>query len=711
MCAEAAKATLQVSRSDLHDSLLYINRELSHLEFQRRVLEEARDSHNPLLERVKFLSILSSNIDEFFMVRVASLMQQIENGVLEPGLDGRTPTKSLEAVRDSVEALMLEAHDFFCAELVQELEEHHVRFVDLGELDQKQQEQLNAFFLAKVFPVLTPLAFDPGRPFPHISNLSLNVAVNLRGPGGLDHFARVKIPDTLPQLLPVTLAGSDGQPYHGQVFLWIEQLVIANLEHLFPGLTILEAHVFRVTRDAEVAIKELESDDLLETVEEAVWQRRFRDAVRLQVDIAMPEAMVKFLAEKLELDSASIFRAKPPLDLSRLKHLLSLDRPDLKDKAFLPSTPTGLGAKEGDLFALIRQEDQLLHHPYESFQPVIEFLRRAAKDPGVLAIKMTLYRLGPNSPIVEALLEAVENGKQVAVVVELKARFDEENNIEWAKALESEGVHVVYGLLGLKVHSKVILVIRREGDVIRRYCHVATGNYNPATARLYTDLGLFTADERIGADASDLFNYLTGYSLKQNFQKLLIAPLNIRQRLEGLIQREIEIHRNGGQGRLIFKMNALEDGPMIRLLYEASQAGVNTDLIVRGACCLRPQLDGISDNIRVVSILGRFLEHSRIYYFGNGGAEECYLGSADLMPRNLNNRVEVLFPVERPELIERLRDEILHCYLHDQTGARRMHKDGSYSRKSRHSGADCQTWFLNHRAARQSKPAPKSYRP
>jgi polyphosphate kinase len=346
---------------------------------------------------------------------------------------------------------------------------------------------------------------------------------------------------------------------------------------------------------------------------------------------------------------------------------------------------------------VIRQQDHLIHHPYESFQPVVEFLRKAAKDPDVLAIKMTLYRLGRNSPVVEALLEAVENGKQVAVVVELKARFDEESNIEWARALEREGVHVVYGLLGLKVHSKVILVVRREGDAIRRYCHLATGNYNPATARLYTDLGLFTCDEEIGADATDLFNYLTGYSRKKTFRKLLVAPLNLRQRIEEMIVREIDIQRQGGRGRMILKMNALEDGPIIKLLYQASQAGVTTDLIVRGACCLRPQTAGISENIRVRSVLGRFLEHSRIFYFHNNGADECYLGSADLMPRNLNRRVEVLFPVSRPEIIKRIRYEILHSYLHDEIGSRHMAKDGSYSAKSRRAGSDCQAWFLNQR--------------
>ncbi|HTC35251.1 MAG TPA: polyphosphate kinase 1 [Bryobacteraceae bacterium] len=698
MCAEAARAPLKIADlPELHDPALYLNRELSHLEFQRRVLEEARDRRNPLLERVKFLSIFGSNIDEFFMVRVAGLTQQIENGVREPGIDGRGPSETLESIRGVVGRLVSGAYEFLREDLLPALEANHIRLLNLADLSLEQRAQLDTFFAEKVFPVLTPLAFDPGRPFPHISNLSLNIAVAVRDHGGPEHFARVKVPDTLPQLLPVALPPSAGQTMREYAFVWLEQLIIANLHHLFPGLEILRAHVFHLTRDAEVAIKELETDDLLETIEEAVWQRRFRDAVRLQVEARTPAAMIEFLAGKLELDSSDIYRVNGPLDLSRLRHLISLDRPDLKDKPFLPYTPAGFASKEDDLFDLIRQQDQLLHHPYESFQPVVEFLRRAARDPDVLAIKMTLYRLGRNSPIVEALLEAVENGKQVAVVVELKARFDEESNIEWARAMEREGVHVVYGLLGLKVHSKVILVVRREGDTIRRYCHLATGNYNPATARLYTDMGLFTCDEQIGADATDLFNYLTGYSRKKTFRKLLVAPLNLRQRIEEMIQREIDIQRQGGKGRLILKMNALEDQPVIKLLYQASQAGVNVDLIVRGACCLRPQTPGVSENIHVRSVLGRFLEHSRIFYFRNNGAEECYLGSADLMPRNLNRRVEVLFPVTQPEMIKRLRDEVLHSYLHDEVGARHMNKDGAYTAKSRRAGSDCQAWFLSQR--------------
>src|SRR6185437_16151901 len=547
-------------------------------------------------------------------------------------------------------------------------------------------------------PVLTPLAFDPGRPFPHISSLSLNLAVGVRDGGGVERFARVKVPGTLAQLVSVPTAGHDST--HGQTYIWLEQLITANLKYLFPEVEIFEAHPFHVTRDAEIAIQEIESDDLLETVEEAVWQRRFRDVVRLQVEGAMPRPILEILTSNLELEPAEIYQVQGPLDLGRVRQLLSLDRPELKDKPFLPFTPILLQPNsEEDMFSVIRREDVLLHHPFDSFQPVIEFLRRAARDPDVLAIKMTLYRLGRNSPVVDALLEAVENGKQVAVLVELKARFDEESNIEWARQMEREGVHVVYGLVGLKVHSKVAMVVRQEGDTIRRYVHLATGNYNAITARTYTDLGFFTTDEQIGADVTDLFNYLTGYSRKRSFRKLLVAPINLRQRLEELIRREIDVHRHGGETRLIFKMNALEDQPMIKLLYEASQAGVQVDLLVRGICCLRSGLPGISENIRVTSVVGRFLEHSRIFYFHNGGHEQVFLGSADLMPRNLNRRVEVLFPVENPKLIHRLRDDILATYLADEAKARFMRADGAYTRPpDRDDGIDSQQWLLNQRA-------------
>ena len=459
---------------DLDNPALYLNPELSLLQFQRRVLEEARDSRNPLLERVKFLAIVSSNLDEFFMVRVAGLLQQIKNSVREVSIDGRPPGAQLEAIRTEVSRLIADAYATYREELLPALCAAGIIIADFSSLSASQQTQLDAYFLESIYPVLTPLAFDPGRPFPHISNLSLNLAVVVRDAKGAEHFARVKAPDSIAQLVPVPK--DPERPFGTDCFVWVEQVILANLHLLFPGLEIVEAHPFHVTRDAEVAIKELESDDLLATIEEAVWQRRFRDVVRLLVDASMPEPLLRILTSNLEIEPSGIYRVDGPLDISRLRHLTGLERPDLKDRPFLTQAATPVWRTDDDFFAAIRQEDVLLHHPFDSFQPVVEFLQRAARDPGVLAIKMTLYRLGRNSPIVEALLEAVRSGKQVAVVVELKARFDEESNIEWARALEREGVHVVYGLLGLKVHSKVTLVVRREGETIRRYLHLATGN-------------------------------------------------------------------------------------------------------------------------------------------------------------------------------------------------------------------------------------------
>jgi polyphosphate kinase len=662
----------QTSRS-LDDPDLFCNRELSLLAFQKRVLEEAQDAANPLLERVNFLSILGSNMDELFMVRVAVLKQRVSTGAGEAGVDGLTRTDVLEQIRQEVLRLSDDAYACLRESLRPALDRAGIALADYADLDPAERDSLNQYFHRTVFPVLTPLAFDPARPFPHISNLSLNLGVLVRDAQGAERFARVKIPNTLPQLVLVSPTK----------FVWLEQLIVANLQSLFPGLKVLEAHPFHVTRDAEVAIQELESDDLLETIEEAVWRRRFSDVVRLQANTGISSDVLLLLQEQLEVESRDVYLVDGPLDLSRLRQLNALDRPDLKYKPFSPFTPPELQPKtKEDIFAAIRHEDILLHHPFESFQPVVEFIRSAARDPEVLAIKMTLYRVGRNSPIVQALLDAIEEGKQVSVLLELKARFDEESNIEWAKALEREGVHVIYGLVGLKVHSKIALVVRREGDVMRRYVHLGTGNYNPFTARLYTDLSLFTCDEQIGADATDLFNYLTGYSAKATLRKLLVAPVSLRQRLESLIQREID-HASAEPGHLIFKMNALEDPDMIKLLYRASQSGIKVDLLVRGLCCLRPGVPGVSENIRVTSIVGRFLEHDRIYYFRNGGREEVYIGSADLMPRNLNRRVEVVFPVESPKLVRRIRDEILEVYLSDNVNAHQMQTAGSYLRSSR----------------------------
>jgi polyphosphate kinase len=686
-----------------NDAGYFLNRELSLLSFFGRVLDEARDSRNPLLERAKFLAIVGSNLAEFFMVRVAGLKQQIEAGVLELSIDGLTPEQQLAAIGKAARQLTHDARDCLQS-LLPLLGKAGVHVLDFAALDEFQKAHASQYFDETVFPVLTPLAHDLGRPFPHISNMSLNLAVILRDESGMRRFARVKVPNTLPRLIKIPAAAGatipPGPILHKRYLVWLEQVIIAHLPRLFPGMQVLEAHPFRVTRDAEMLIQDLEAEDLLESVELSVRKRRFGSVVRLTVDPAMPDDIKKLLAENLNLEPEDIYTLSPPLGTSDLIQLWAIDRPDLKDPPFVPILPPELGSKGVDIFAAIRRQDILLHHPYDSFTPVIEFMQAAAHDPNVLAIKQSFYRVGHDSPIVQALLDAARRGKEVAVLVELKARFDEESNIEWAKALEAEGVHVVYGLLGIKTHSKIALVVRKEGDRIRRYVHLATGNYNLVTAQTYTDLGLFTCDEDLGADATDLFNYLTGYSAKKDYRKFLVAPINLRSGIESLVRREIERQQQGEHGHLIFKVNSLVDKPMIRLLYQASQAGVCVDLIVRGMCCLRPGVPGMSENIHVRSIVGRFLEHSRVYYFRNGGNEQIYLGSADLMPRNLDRRVEVLFPIENRRLIRQLRDHVLDVCLADNVKARLMQADGTYLRAQPEEGVvpmDSQSWLIARR--------------
>ncbi len=589
----AAKAE-ETNQIDLNDPALFINRELSLLEFQRRVLQEARDPSNPLLERVKFLAILGANLDEFFMVRVAGLRKQLDAGVVDLPPDGMTPAEQLAAIRKVAWQLMMEGRECLHDELMPELDKAGIHILDYAALNERQKEVVDGYFDEVVFPVLTPLAFDPGHPFPHISNLSLNLAIVIRDENEQDLFARVKVPGTLPRLVPIKRSSGgvrrDGTVPYNHYFVWLEQVIAANLKKLFPGMQVVETHPFRVTRDADTAIQELEASDLLETMEQSVRQRRFGSVVRVAVNDAMPTHIRDILIENLEMDRKDIYTLDAPLGMSNVMGLHAIDRYDLKDAPFKPAIPSRLKleASDGNLFAAIRRENILIHHPYDSFLPVVDFLHAAAKDPDVLAIKMTLYRVGKNSPVVKTLMDARENGKQVAVLVELKARFDEESNISWARMLEREGVHVIYGLLGLKTHSKIALVVRKEGERIRRYVHLATGNYNTVTAQTYEDIGMFTCDEEIGADATDLFNYLTGYSAKRDFRKLLVAPINLREGMEALIKREIEQQKKKGNGYLLFKMNALVDPPMIQLLYKASMAGVKVDLIVRGICCLRP---------------------------------------------------------------------------------------------------------------------------
>jgi polyphosphate kinase len=691
IAAPSSEVSAAAAVLTLDSAELYFNRELSLLQFQRRVLEQAQDPQNPLLERVKFLSIVSSNLDEFFMVRVSGLQKQAASGSQEASIDGRSAATQLRLIREEVQRIVNEMQDYLRGTVLPELAREGIRILDFAALTPEERSEANSYFLESVFPVLTPLAFDPRRPFPHISSGSLNLAVVVGDGQGMENFARIKVPDSLPRLVPLV---SSQKPVNGsksvkveRAFVWLEQLIAANLPVLFQGMDIIEACPFRVTRDAEVAIQELESDDLLETVEEAMRERRFSSVVRLQVDVNVSERILDILAGNLPIDKQDVYYISGSIGLAKLMELYALDRPDLKDKPFTPFVPASLKDEAEDIFSIIRREDILLHHPYESFQPIIDLLQQAAHDPNVLAIKMTLYRVGRNSPVVAALLEAAEEGKQVAVLVELKARFDEESNIEWARTLEDAGVHVVYGLADLKVHSKIALVVRREGQDIRRYMHLGTGNYNPTTARLYTDFGFLTANDQIAEDATHFFNVLTGYARKTETEKLLVAPMNLRQRLEELILREIALQEKGERGHLIFKMNALEDSEMIRLLYRASQAGVKVDLLVRGLCCLRPSVPGFSEHIRVISIVGRFLEHSRVYYFRNGGAEEVYLGSADLMRRNLSHRVEILFPIANVNLIRRLKG-ILNLQLADEKKSHYLRSEGHYVRARKGAQAD-----------------------
>jgi polyphosphate kinase len=668
------------------EARLLINRELGLLQFQRRVFEEALDPSNPLLERVRFLSIVASNLDEFFMIRVAGLRQQIAAGIGDAA-DGLSPPEQLAAVRRESLALTRSLTECLNQVLLPQLKAAGIEVLEYHRLGERQQEQARKYFDEMVYPVLTPLAVDPGRPFPFISNLSLNLGVLVDGGDGVERFARIKVPDTLPRLVrlgPGAGAKRDGTAQHRHIFVWLDQLIAANAGRLFPGMTIRDVHPFRVTRDGEMLLQEMEAEDLLESIERGVRQRRFGSVVRLEVTSDIPSRMRAILVEHLALSAGDVFTLEAPLGLADLAGLAGIERPDLRFPPFTPNVPARLAQQDGDeeLFAAIRRHDILLHHPFDSFAPVVEFLRAAARDPHVLAIKQTLYRVGRNSPVVEALLEAVQNRKQVAVLVELKARFDEQSNIEWARALEAEGVHVIYGLLGYKTHSKVALVVRREGDRLVRYVHLSTGNYNVVTSGAYTDLGYFTCDPEIGQDATCLFNYLTGYSRERQYRKLLVAPINLRERLLGLIQREVEHVAAGRDGHLIFKMNALVDRDMIAALVRAARAGVRVDLLVRGVCCLRPGVPGLSEGVTVTSIVGRFLEHSRVFWFQNGGAEDVYLGSADLMPRNLDRRVEVLFPVGDPDLARHLRHEVLDAYLRDNLRARRMQADGTYRRLS-----------------------------
>ena len=678
----AATAAAAATTADELPEHRYLNRELSWLDFNARVLALAADPSLPLLERAKFLAIFASNLDEFYMVRVAGLKRRDEMGLSVRSADGLTPREQLRHIAEETQQIASRHADVFLHQVRPALAEEGIHVVTWADLDEAVREQLSAYFQEQVFPVLTPLAVDPAHPFPFVSGLSLNLAVTVKRPeDGGQHFARVKVPNNVDRFVELDVRESaDGQGGRPDVrFLPLEELIAAFLPVLFPGLEIVEHHAFRITRNADFEVEEDRDEDLLQALERELARRRFGSPVRLEVADDMTENMLQLLLRELDVNPGDVIQVPGLLDLSSLWQIYDVDRPDLKDPPFVPATPPAFAERETpkSIFATLREGDVMVHHPYDSFSTSVQrFIEQAAADPNVLAIKQTLYRTSGDSPIVRALIAAAEAGKQVVTLVEIKARFDEQANIRWARALEQAGVHVAYGLVGLKTHCKTCLVVRREGSAIRRYCHVGTGNYNSKTARLYEDIGLLTADPDIGADLTDLFNSLTGYSRKLSYRNLLVAPHGIRAGIIERVEREIAAHRDTGNGRIRMKMNALVDEQVIDALYHASRAGVRVDVVVRGICALRPGAEGFSENIFVRSILGRFLEHSRIIHFG--AIDEMWIGSADMMHRNLDRRVEVLAQVKNPRLTAQLND-VFESALDPATRCWELGPDGQWT--------------------------------
>ena len=662
---------------DLSDPEYYLNRELSELEFQKRVLYEAIDGRNPLLERVKFLSIFTTNMDEFFRKRVGGLKQQMDAGVTDPSPDGRTPREQWREALDTAREMFAQQAACYRDVVRPALADAGIHVVDHDDLSAAQRREMRDYFESSVLPTLTPLTFDPAHPFPFISNLSLSLAVLTKGPGdGEPRFSRVKIPKNRPRLVPVS---------DDATFVRLEEVVAANLDLLFPKAEIVDCSMFRVTRNAEVGKDEEVAEDLIDKIEEVLRERRFATVVRLEIAEGMPDRVRDLLVEQLGVDEREVFELPGPLDFRDFSELVDLDRPDLKLEPWTPQPHPRLTASHPDetvdVFDVVRRDDVLVHHPYHSFDETVhQFLSQAASDPDVLAIKLSLYRTASDSQVVQSLIEAARNGKQVAVMVELKARFDEANNLEWGKRLEEEGIHVAYGTLGYKTHSKTALVVREEADGVRLYSHVATGNYHSQTAKTYTDLGLLTADRAVGQDLSELFNFYTGHTYQEDYRSLLVAPGNMRERFTELIRTEARLAREGKEGTIVVKMNSLEDPEIVAELYRAAMAGVDVDLVVRGICRLRPGLPGISETVDVYSVVGRFLEHSRIYYFGNDGDPRYFIGSADWMTRNLDNRVETVVPVEDPALREELQT-VLDTLRSDDRKCWKMHADGSYHQR------------------------------
>ena len=683
-----------IDPNDLKNPALYINRELGWLEFNQRVLAQASDGSHPLLERVKFLGITGGNLDEFFMIRLATTLRKIREGIEDHPPDGLDMASQLHAMRRGAYAMLNEQAAVWTS-LRRQLADERVVFLDPHDWTAKIQAHLRTYFSRDVFPVLTPLAFDPGHPFPFVSNLSTNLAVAVQH-GGRTKFARVKVPNSLPRFveLPAALSAP------GMLsFVFIEDVIKANIQRLFPDTVVKAAHLFRIIRDSDLEIDEDdEGDDLMETVESSLKELRHGAPAFLHVEGDMPKRTLDILVENFEASDEVVLRTRDRMGFGDWMRLASIPRPDLKYAPFAAPLMWRVDEDPEPIFDLIRHQDVLLHHPFESFASVETFLRAAVRDPQVIAIKMTLYRIGPQSPLVPLLIEAAEAGKQVAILVELKARFDERNNIIWARQLESHGIHVVYGFANLKTHAKLCLVVRQGPHGVEQFVHTSTGNYNPTTARIYTDIGLITSDSEICCDAAEVFNMLTGYSNQTEYRGLVVSPARLRKRLEELIERESEHAKAGRPARLIIKVNSLTDDQMIRALYRASQAGLDIELLVRGVCSLRPGVTGISDRISVRSIVGRFLEHSRLYWFQNGGDEEMYIGSADLMERNLDRRVEMLCPVRDPEILSHLRDIVLGAYLRDTERAMLLNADGSYSRPAASEPFDAQTFLTKHYA-------------
>ena len=671
--ARAAKAKLTIAPAPSPAEARLLNRELSQIEFFRQVLEESQDPRNPLLERLRFLIIFSNIIDEFFMIRVSGLKEDVEGGWLQPGPDGLTAAELLREIRSRLLPMIVEQARCLTEDILPTLTDNGIELHSYSSLTADQRDRLNAYFARNVFPVLTPLAVDPSHPFPYISGLSLNLGVMVASPDESSEvrFVRLKVPRMLPSVVPI-----DNEKTR---FVFLSEIVSANLGTLFPGMRAGQDYAFRVTRDADIELRDEEADDLLDALQKELRKRRFGSPVRLEVSSDMPREMTTYLTDSLNLQADDVYRIEGPLNVADLLPFCELNRPDLRYRPLRTTVPSTLKDRRL-IFDVIKQGDVLLHHPYTAYSTVTDFVLAAADDPNVLAIKVCLYRTGQQSKIAETLIRAAEQAKQVTALIELKARFDEENNIEWARRLERAGVHVVYGLVGLKTHCKFTLVVRREGDALARYVHVATGNYTPTSSSTYTDLGLFTANDEIGADATDLFNYLTGFSQQREYRRLLVAPVNLREKLTALIERETEHAKAGRSARIVAKLNRLADPAMIQSLYDASQAGVSIDLIVRSICLLRPGIPGLSDNIKVRSIVGRFLEHSRVFYFANGDDEEVYIGSADWMPRNLNHRVEVVCPINDPKLRKYLKQQVLDVYLCDNVNARTLLPDGFYER-------------------------------